>query len=100
MIIAAGAGLVLEIVRIGTKGRMPISPLAVGLAWSSPPTPTFAMFLVRLFFWIMHRTYSGRRESLGHRLWIDTQVADLRGMIAGAALIGITDVLVRVFLLR
>jgi hypothetical protein len=33
ILIAAVVGLVFEIIRIARKGRFPISPLAIGLAW-------------------------------------------------------------------
>jgi hypothetical protein len=58
-----------------------------------------AMFLGALFFWLMGRRYGERRDSLGHRLWVDTQEPICAGLIAGAALMGIADILVRVFLL-
>ena len=99
MAIAALAGLVMEIVRIGSKGRMPLSPLAIGLGVVIPPDSTMAMLGGALFFWFMHRCYRARPESAGARLWIDTQEPICAGLIAGAALIGITDVLVRVFIL-
>jgi uncharacterized oligopeptide transporter (OPT) family protein len=99
MIVAAVAGLVLEIARMGSKGRMPLSPLAIGLGVVIPPDSTMAMFGGALFFCLMQRRYRGRPESRGAKLWIDTQEPICAGLIAGAALIGITDILVKVFLL-
>jgi hypothetical protein len=58
-----------------------------------------AMFAGGLFFWWTHRRYMDRPESRGHRLWIETHEPICAGIIAGAALIGIGDVLVKVFLL-
>jgi len=97
--VAAVAGFVLEIARIRTGGRMPLSPLAIGLGVVISPDATMAMFAGGVFFWLMQRRYASRPESRGARLWIDTQEPICAGLIAGAALIGITDVLVRVFLL-
>jgi hypothetical protein len=57
------------------------------------------MFLGAAFFWWMRRRFQRRPETTGHALWIDTQEPICAGLIAGAALVGITDVLVRVFLL-
>jgi uncharacterized oligopeptide transporter (OPT) family protein len=99
MIVAAVAGLVLEIARMGSKGRMPLSPLAIGLGVVIPPDSTMAMFGGALFFWLMQRRYRSQPESRGAKLWIDTQEPICAGLIAGAALIGITDILVKVFLL-
>jgi uncharacterized oligopeptide transporter (OPT) family protein len=97
--VAAVAGFALEVARIVTKGRMPLSPLAIGLGVVISPDATMAMFAGGVFFWLMQRRYAGRPESGGARLWIDTQEPICAGLIAGAALIGITDVLVRVFVL-
>ncbi len=99
MLIAAAVGLGLELVRILRKGGFPLSPLAIGLGVVIPPDSTIAMFAGAGFFWLMRRRYESRPESRGFALWIDTQEPICAGMIAGAALVGITDVLVRVFLL-
>ena len=99
MLIAAVAGLVLEVIRIVSKMKFPISPLAIGLGVVVTPDSTMAMFAGALFFWLMQRRYQTQPESTGYRLWFDTQEPICAGLIAGAALIGITDVLVRVFLL-
>jgi hypothetical protein len=63
------------------------------------PDSTMAMFAGALLFSLMHARYEKRPESFGHRLWIDTHEPLCAGMIAGAALVGIADVLVKVFLL-
>jgi uncharacterized oligopeptide transporter (OPT) family protein len=98
MLIAAVAGLLLETTRILRRG-FPISPLAIGLGVVVPPESTFMMFCGAAFFALMKRRYGARPESTGHKLWIDTQEPICAGIIAGAALVGIGDVLVRVFLL-
>jgi uncharacterized oligopeptide transporter (OPT) family protein len=100
MAIAALAGLVLETVRSVSRGQFPINPLAIGLGVVVPPESTMAMFAGAGFFWLMGKLYGRRTESAGHRLWVDTQEPICAGLIAGAALIGIGDILVRVFLLR
>jgi uncharacterized oligopeptide transporter (OPT) family protein len=97
--IAAVVGLVLEIARIARKKGFPLSPLAIGLGVVIPPDSTLAMFAGAGFFWLMRRRYEQRLGTTGHALWIDTQEPICAGLIAGAALVGITDVLVRVFLL-
>jgi uncharacterized oligopeptide transporter (OPT) family protein len=99
MIIAAIVGLVLEVIRIVTRNRFPLSPLAIGLGVVVPPESTMAMFAGALFFWLMHRRYEKKPESRGHLLWIDTHDPICAGIIAGAALVGIGDVMVKVFLL-
>ena len=97
MIIAAVIGLTFEIIRIRGKGKFPLSPLAIGLGVVVPPESTLAMFAGALFFWAAHKIYKDRKESTGHKLWIDTHEPICAGIIAGAALVGIGDVLVKVF---
>ncbi len=99
MAIAAAVGLGLELVRILRRKGFPLSPLAIGLGVVIPPDSTIAMFAGAGFFWLMRRRYEPRPGTRGHRLWVETQEPICAGMIAGAALVGITDVLVRVFLL-
>jgi uncharacterized oligopeptide transporter (OPT) family protein len=97
MAIAAVGALVMEVVRIRSRGRFPLSPLAIGLGVLVPPESTFMIFAGALFFWIMERRHAARVDSTGWRLWVDTQEPICAGLIAGAAIIGIGDVLVRVF---
>ena len=100
MIIAAIAGLVLEVVRIFTKNKFPISPLAIGLGVLVPPESTLAMFAGAMFFWLTHKLYHAKDLSRGPRLWVGAHEPICAGTIAGAALIGIGDVLVKVFVLK
>lgn len=97
MIIACVAGVVLEVMRIASRNKFPISPLAIGLGVVVPPESTIAMFCGALWFWWMHKRYHDRPQTTGHKLWIQTHEPICAGIIAGAALVGIGDVLVRVF---
>jgi uncharacterized oligopeptide transporter (OPT) family protein len=99
---AAGAAIavVFEIVRICSKNRSPFSPLAFGLGFVLPPDSVMAMFAGSVFFWIMHRIYDQRPGTSGRLLWVQTQEPICAGLIAGWALMGIADILVKVFALR
>jgi OPT family oligopeptide transporter len=99
MAIAGVVALVFEIARIMTKGKFPLVPLAIGLGVVVPPGSTLAMFCGALFFWAMHKVYAERKNSLGKRLWIDTHEPICAGIIAGAALVSIGDLLVKAFVL-
>jgi OPT family oligopeptide transporter len=99
MVIAALAGLVMEVLRLRTRGRFPLSPLAIGLGVVIPPSSTIAMFLGALFFWYMNKKWGRRKEAPENALWVGAQEPICAGLIAGAALIGIADILVKVFLL-
>jgi OPT family oligopeptide transporter len=97
MAIAGVAALVMEVLRIRTRNRFPLSPLAIGLGVVVPPDSSLMMFVGAAFFWLMGRRYGARTESPGYRLWVDSQEPICAGLIAGAALVGIGDILVKVF---
>jgi uncharacterized oligopeptide transporter (OPT) family protein len=99
MAVAGVAGLVMEIARIKTNGRFPLSPLAIGLGVVVPPDSTIAMFAGAAFFAWMHARHGKRPETASHRLWIGCHEPICAGLIAGAALLGIADILTKVFLL-
>jgi len=99
MVIAGVVALIFEVLRIATKGRFPITPLAIGLGVVVPPASTLAMFLGALFFWSMHKVYANRKNTVGWKLWVDTHEPICAGIIAGAALVSIGDLLVKAFLL-
>ena len=100
MIVAAAVGLVFEIARIVTKNRFPLSPLAIGLGVLVPPDSVIAMFAGASFFAIMDALYGRKRESFGHRLWVQTHEPICAGLVAGAALVGIGDTMIKVFVLK
>ncbi len=100
IVIAAVASLLLELARVLSKNKFPLSPLAIGLGVVVPPDSTMAMFAGALFFMIMHKIYHARQGTLGNKLWVQTHEPICAGIIAGAALVGIGDVLVKVFLLK
>lgn len=99
MVVAAFAGLVMEILRIKTRGRFPLSPLAIGLGVVIPPNSTIAMFAGAAFFAYMNKKHGEAKNTPSHDLWVGAHEPICAGLIAGAALIGIADILVKVFLL-
>lgn len=99
MVVAAVAGLVMEVLRIRTRGRFPLSPLAIGLGVVIPPDSTLAMFAGSLFFWWMERRHGEKKGTPAHERWVGGREPICAGLIAGAAILGIADILVKVFLL-
>ena len=100
MLACAVFGIAFEAIRIYTKGKSPIAPVAIGLGIVLTPDSVLWMFLGSFFFWLMHKIYKARKDSVGHRLWIDTHEPICAGLIAGGALVGIGDILTKVFLLK
>ncbi|MBI1189404.1 MAG: OPT family oligopeptide transporter [Tepidisphaera sp.] len=99
MVVAGVVGLVFELARVFTKNKFPLSPMAIGLGVVIPPDSTFAMFCGATFFWGMGKVYAHRKNTNGHRLWVDSQEAICAGLIAGAALVAIGSQLLEVFAL-
>ncbi|MBB4841582.1 putative oligopeptide transporter (OPT) family protein [Paucibacter oligotrophus] len=97
MIIAAVSAVLIELARIVTKGRFPLSSVSIGLGVVLPPESVLAMFLGALLFWIM-----GRRNkapgSKGRRIWVDGCEPICAGLISGAALMGIGNAIINVML--
>ena len=94
--LAALAAVAIEVARLLTKGRFQLSAVSVGLGVVLPPEATFAMWVGALIFW-----WAGRRHpakgTKGHTFWVEGCEPICAGLIAGAALIGIGDILVKVF---
>lgn len=100
MLVAGVVGLIMEIARTRSRGKFPISPLAVGLGVVITPDSTISMAIGASLFALMNRRYRARPGTRGHRIWVDSQEPICAGLIAGWALVGIGDKLLDVFLLR
>ena len=97
--VAAAAGVVIELVRTRTRGSFPISAVAIGLGVVIPVDSTLMMWAGALFFRWMERRNSQRPGTAGHSLWVMSQEPIAAGIVAGAALTGIGDQLISVFVL-
>ena len=97
--IAGFAALVMEMLRIRTNNRFPLSPLAIGLGVVLPPDSSFMMFLGAALFWYAARKLQAQPGTRAHEIWVGSQEPICAGLIAGAALVGIGDILVKVFVL-
>ena len=73
MIVAAVAAAAIEIARIVTKGRFPLSAVSIGLGVVLPPESTFAMWVGAMIFWVMRRRNAiaghARATPSGSRAW-------------------------------
>lgn len=97
MIVAAIAAASMEIARIVTKGRFPLSSVSIGLGVILPPESCFMMWIGSLIFWWMgrrHRTPGTK----GHNFWVDGCESICAGLISGAALIGIGNAIINVLI--
>jgi uncharacterized oligopeptide transporter (OPT) family protein len=97
MIVAAVAALAIELAKIFTKGRFPLSAVAIGLGVVLPPEATFAMWIGAMMFWVQSRRHTtpGTR---GYAIWKEGWESVAAGLISGSALIGIGNAIVNVLL--
>jgi uncharacterized oligopeptide transporter (OPT) family protein len=97
MAVAAVAALLIEVTRMVTKGRFPLSAVSIGLGVVLPPDASFAMWVGALIFW-----WYGRKNptpgTKGHTFWVEGCEPICAGLIAGAALVGIGNAIVNVML--
>ncbi len=100
--LAALLGLVIEVSRILTKGKFPLSSVGLGLAFVINFQSSFAMFLGAFIFWALTKRHAhlskGDGTPTGH-FWNDNHEPICAGLIAGAALMGIADAVVTAFVL-
>ncbi len=97
MAVAAVAAVVIELLRVKSKGKFPLSAVAIGLGTVLPPEYTFIMWVGALLFWFMGRKHKAAGTS-GHRIWVEGLEPICAGLIAGAALMGIGNAIINVLL--
>ncbi|MCV2420770.1 OPT family oligopeptide transporter [Paucibacter sp. DJ2R-2] len=97
MIVAALSAFAIEVARIVTKGRFPLSAVSIGLGVVLPPESVFAMWVGALLFWVMGLR-NKKPGSSGHRFWVEGCESICAGLISGAALMGIGNAIVNVLL--
>jgi uncharacterized oligopeptide transporter (OPT) family protein len=98
VVIACLTALALEVLRIVTKNRMPLSPVAIGLAFVIDFRSSLCMFAGAFLFWLLG-VGRVKEEHASGNLWVENHEPICAGVIAGASLMGILDILVGVFLL-
>lgn len=81
-------GILLEVLRLRTQGRFPLSPVGLGLGFIIPFHTCLSMFLGSFVFWLVHKV-SQAPESFGRRVVVENQEPICAGLIAGGALMGI-----------
>jgi uncharacterized oligopeptide transporter (OPT) family protein len=97
MAVAALAAVLMEVARIFTRGRFPLSAVSVGLGVVLPPESCIAMWIGAMGFWILGRIYRapGTRS---HEIWVEGAEPICAGLISAAALMGIGNAVIDVLL--
>jgi len=96
-VVAAIVALLMELARIVTKGRFPLSAVSVGLGVVLPFDSCVAMWLGAVGLWAMGRVYKSP-GSKGNAIWVEGAEPICAGLISAAALMGICDALLNVFM--
>jgi uncharacterized oligopeptide transporter (OPT) family protein len=96
MIVAAVCAAAIEIARIVTKGKFPLTAVSIGLGVVLPPESCFAMWVGAMVFWWADRAY--RPGTKAHEFWVEGCEPICAGLISGAALMGIGNAIVNVLL--
>lgn len=90
------AALVLEIARLWSQGRFPLSPIGIGLGFVIPFNTCLTMFLGAFLFWVLEKSYKSP-DSQVNRVVVQNQEPICAGLIAGGALMGIVVAVLEVF---
>lgn len=97
MVIAAVAAAAIEIARIVTKGRFPLTSVSIGLGVVLPPDASFMMWVGAMLFWWMGRK-NKEPGTKGHDFWVEGCEPICAGLISGAALVGIGNAIINVLI--
>lgn len=97
MIVAAVSAAAIEVARIISKGRFPLSAVSIGLGVVLPPEACLAMWLGAMVFWCMGRKNT-EKGSAGHDFWVEGCEPICAGLVSGAALVGIGNAIINVLI--
>jgi uncharacterized oligopeptide transporter (OPT) family protein len=100
LVVAALVALVFEIFRIKSKGKFWLSPVSIGLGVVLPPSATLCMWVGAVVFTLLHHFNEKREGTVGHTLWVRSLEPICAGLIAGSAILGIGDSLIKAFVLK
>ncbi|MCP4251346.1 MAG: OPT family oligopeptide transporter [bacterium] len=87
-VIGAVLGIVLEIIRMVSKGKFPLTPVGIGLAFVISFQICLAMFFGSFIFWVCGKLWP-KPEQRMNDVFVQNQESICAGIIAGAALIGV-----------
>ena len=99
--VIAGAviAVAMQVSRLVSMGRFPLSPVAIGLAFVLRFDHAFIMFLGAFIFWCLGlgRVSEAKAKK---SLILDNHEPICAGVIAGVAILGIVDAVVTAFVLK
>ena len=90
-------GFGLEIIRLKSHNRFPLSPVGFGLGFVIHFHTCLSMFLGSFIFWLIEKRYPNK-ESKVNQVVVQNQEPICAGLIAGGALMGIAVAVAGLFL--
>jgi uncharacterized oligopeptide transporter (OPT) family protein len=97
MIVAVVCAIAIEVARIVTRNRFPLSAVSIGLGVVLPPEATFAMWVGAMIFWLA-KWKNPTPGTKGHEFWVEGCEPICAGLISGSALVGIGNAIVNVLM--
>ena len=97
MAVAAVSAIAIEVAKIFTRGRFPLSAVAIGLGVVLPPESTLGMWVGAMIFWIM-KLRNSAPGTRGHEFWVEGMEPICAGLISGSALMGIGNAIINVLI--
>jgi OPT family oligopeptide transporter len=90
-------GMALELWRMLSQNRFPLSPVAMGLGFLIPFHTCLSMFVGSFLFWLVEKVFTSK-ESKVNQVVVQNQEPICAGLIAGGALMGIVVAVIDLFL--
>ncbi|UXH76427.1 OPT family oligopeptide transporter [Roseateles amylovorans] len=97
MAVAAVVAIAIEVLRMVTRGKFPLSSVSIGLGVVLPPEATFCMWVGAMLFFVLGKVYK-TPGTKGWKYWVDGCEPVCAGLISGAALMGIGNAIVNVLI--
>lgn len=88
VLIGAALGIVLEILGKATKGKFPISPIGLGIAFVLPFPDTLMFFIGSALFWVLESRPKEKCSEL-YTKFVENRESTAAGVIAGGSIVGI-----------
>ncbi len=98
-VIGALLGILMEAVKLYTKGKLTISAIGIGLAFVIPFSLCLAMTFGAFVLWVAERRFPDE-EHKWHKILVKNSESVCAGVVAGAALMGIATMALELFVLK
>ena len=92
VLIGGVLGIIFEMLNIRMKGKFPISPMGMGLAFVMRFTDSMMMGCGSILFWYLGKKIKDPNTT-AYKIWVDNKETICAGIIAGGSIIGVIIIL-------